>query len=140
MKSETQVFDLEERSAKFGEAEIQFARRIPRDPVTSPLVSQLVRSATSVGANYCEADNAESKRDFRHKIGICRKESREVMHWLRMIATAVPSLADDARTLWQEAKEMHLIFAVIYTKRSGEESGRAGDNVQENRRIAKPTR
>ena len=77
------------------------------------MIEQLVCAGTSVGANYSEADDAESKKDFRHKIAICRKESRETKHWLRMIAVAVPELADDARALWLEAKELNLIFAAI---------------------------
>ena len=54
-------YDLEERTAKFGENIIMFSRKIKKDPVTLPLISQIVRSGTSVGANYCEADDAESK-------------------------------------------------------------------------------
>jgi four helix bundle protein len=73
----------------------------------------LIRSGTSVGANYCEADDAESKNDFKHKIGICKKEARESKHWLRMIVTAIPELRDDAAVLWQEAKELNLIFNAI---------------------------
>ena len=67
-------------------------------------------SGTSMGSNYCEADDAESSKDFIHKIGICKKEARETKHWLRMIAVAVPELKEEARVLWQEAKELHLIF------------------------------
>jgi len=111
-------FDLEERTARFGEAIIRFAKRIPVNPVTLPLIGQLVKAGTSVGANYCEANDAESKKDFRHKIGICRKESRESKHWLRMIGVAVPELCQDARVLWQEAKELNLIFSSI--RRSSE--------------------
>lgn len=81
-------YDLEERTAKFGEDIIKFAKKIPRTPVTTPLIGQLVKAGTSVGANYCEADDAESKRDFQHKIGKCKKESSEAKHWLRMIAVA----------------------------------------------------
>ena len=66
-------FDLEERTARFGEAVIVFAKSIPKNEVTLPLINQLVRSGTSVGANYCEADDAVSKKDFRHKIGLCKK-------------------------------------------------------------------
>ena len=77
-----------------------------------------MRAGTSVGANYCEADDSESKKDFRHKIGLCRKESRETKYWLRMIAVAEPALKDDARALWQEAKELNLIFGAI-RQRSG---------------------
>jgi four helix bundle protein len=104
---------LEERTAKFGEAAIGLARQIPSNVVNSPLISQFVRAATSVGANYSEADDAESKKDFLHKIGICRKEARETKHWLRMLATAEPSGKAELRPLWQEAKELHLIFAAI---------------------------
>ena len=109
-------FDLEERTAVFGEAVIHFARAVPRNPVTLPLIDQIVRSGTSVAANYCEADDAVSKKDFKNKIGTCRKESRETKLWLRMLATAEPELKIEARRLWQKAKELHLIFAAIWRK------------------------
>ena len=109
-------FDLEERTAVFGEEVIRFAKTVPKNPVTLPLIGQIVRSGTSVAANYCEADDAVSKRDFKNKIGICRKESRETKLWLRMIAAAEPELKAEARKLWQEAKEIHLIFAAIWRK------------------------
>ena len=83
------AFDLEERTAVFGEAVIRFARNIPKNPVTIPLISQIVR---------------------------CRKEERETKLWLRMVAAAEPELKVEARTLWQEAKELHLIFAAIWRK------------------------
>lgn len=107
------VYDLEERTAKFGEEIIGFARKVPKDAITVPLISQLMRAGTSIGANYCEADDAESKKDFNHKIGICRKESRESKHWLRMIVKAVFSLKDEASVLWREAQELNLIFGAI---------------------------
>jgi four helix bundle protein len=113
---EERVFDLEERTAKFGESIIQFCKSVPMNPVTTPLISQIVRSAGSVGANYCEADNAVSKKEFRQKIGTCQKEARETKHWLRMIAAAAPSHKETARLLWQEAKELHLIFSAILRK------------------------
>jgi len=106
-------YDLEERTARFGEAVIAFAKRMPQTPVTARIIPQLVGAGTSVGANYAEADDAESKKDFRHKIGICRKEARESKHWLRMVAAAVPEMKEDARKLWREAKELHLIFVAI---------------------------
>jgi four helix bundle protein len=114
--SEKLAFDLEERTALFGEAVIRFAKTIPKNPVATPLISQIVRSGTSVGANYCEADDAVSKKDFKNKIGTCRKEARETKLWLRMIAAAEPELKAEARKLWQEAKELHLIFAAIWRK------------------------
>ncbi len=112
-------YDLEERTARFGEAVIGFVKQIPKDAVTTPLISQIVRSATSVGANYCEADDAVSKKEFRLKVGTCKKEARETKHWLRMIVAAEPSVGQEARVLWREAKELHLIFAAIIRK-SGE--------------------
>lgn len=103
-------YDLEERTAHFGEDIIEFAKKVPKNVVTMPITNQLVKAGTSVGANYCEADDAESRNDFRHKIGICKKEARETKHWLRMIAVAVPELKEEAMRLWQESKELHLIF------------------------------
>jgi len=110
------VYDLEERTARFGEAVIRFAKKIPRHPVNDRLVDQLVGAATSVGANYAEADDGVSRNDFRHRIGICRKEARESKHFLRMVAVAEESLKPEARVLWQEAKELHLIFCAIWRK------------------------
>ena len=107
-------YDLEERTGKFGEEVIKFCRNMPKNEITRPIINQLVRCSTSIGANYCEADNAESKKDFKHKIGICKKESRETMHFLRMCATSVPEMADVARKFWQEAKELNLIFNKIF--------------------------
>jgi four helix bundle protein len=106
-------YDLEERTAKFGEEIIKFINVIPINLTTREIIPQLVRSGTSVGANYSEADDAESKKDFKHKIGICKKEARESKHWLRMIVVACPELKEKARILWQEAKELHLIFNAI---------------------------
>jgi four helix bundle protein len=80
------------------------------------LINQLVGAGTSVGANYCEADDAVSRKDFKNKIGICRKEARETKFFLRMVATAEPGLKTEARILWQEAKELHLIFSKIWRK------------------------
>ena len=107
-------YDLEERTALFGEAIIRFAKTIPENPVTTKLITQLANAGTSVGANYCEADDAGTRKEFRYRISICKRESRESKHWLRMIVAAVPELKDKARFLWQEAKELHLIFASIY--------------------------
>jgi len=110
---QTKAYDLEERTAKFGEAIIDFALTIPKGPVTNRLIDQVVGAGTSVGANYCEADDAYSRNEFRKNIGTCRKEARETKFHLRMIVRAVPELKPQARTLWQEAKELHLIFSAI---------------------------
>lgn len=109
-------YDLEERTAKFGEDIIKFCRMLPKDPLLQPLIIQLIRAATSIGANYCEADDAESGKDFKHKIGICKKEARESKHFLRMLAVASPENKDQIKKLWLEAKELNLIFNSIYHK------------------------
>ncbi len=111
------IYDLGERTAKFGEDAIEFAKNLDNTPVNKPLISQLVRASTSIGANYAEADAAESRKDFQHKIGICKKESKETMHWLRMVAKANPDCKDACRKLWKEAHELTLIFSSILKKK-----------------------
>jgi four helix bundle protein len=108
------VYDLEERTARFGEAVIDFVKHIPQDAVTNRLISQLVGAATSVGANYVEAADAVSKKEFLKSIRTCRKEARETKHFLRMMVRAVPELKPQPRALWHEAKELHLIFSKIW--------------------------
>jgi four helix bundle protein len=112
-KDTNKIYDLEERTAKFGEEIIRFVKSIKKDTITNPLISQIVRSATSVGANYVEADGAESKKDFMHKISICKKEAKETKHWLRMISTACPESKIKCRELWKECQELTLIFSSI---------------------------
>jgi len=111
--------NLMERTAQFGEAIIRLVKKIPRGPnhpENNRLVDQLVGAGTSVGANYCEADDFVSGKDFKNKIGTCRKESKESMFFLRMVAGSAERLADEARVLWQEAKELNLIFGSIWRK------------------------
>lgn len=109
-------WDLEERTAKFGEEIIKLCKDMPKNEITRPIINQLIKCGTSVGANYCEADDAESSKDFKHKIGICKKETRESKHFLRMITIATPEKKSRAHDLWQEAKELNLIFNSIYRK------------------------
>ncbi|MEA3346700.1 MAG: four helix bundle protein [Candidatus Auribacterota bacterium] len=107
------TYDLEDRTAEFGEDVIEFAKSLEKDTVNRSLIGQLVRSATSIGANYMEADGAESKKDFQHKIALCKKEAKETKHWLRMIAKANPHKNVNCRELWQESQELALIFSSI---------------------------
>ena len=109
-------FDLEERTARFGEAIVRFSKKIPRDPTNNRLIDQLVGCGTSIGANYCEANEGVSKKDFRNTIGRCVKEAKETKHFLPMIAASEPKLAAEGRELYREAKELHLIFAAIFRK------------------------
>lgn len=111
-------YDFEERTAAFAEAIIEFAKLIPKNPITIKMITQLVNAATSVAANYCEADSAESRKDFEHKIGICKKEAKETKLWLRVIATAAPELTKQAEPLRKEADELLRIFiAIVRTSR-----------------------
>jgi len=113
MKQTTNKYDLEERTAKFGEQIIVFCKTLKQDAITRPLISQIVRSATSVGANYMEANSASSKADFKNKIHICKKEVQETKHWLRMLSTYFPNKKDVIKELWKEAQELTLIFGKI---------------------------
>ncbi len=112
--NENKKYDLEERTALFGENVIVFVRSIKQDEVNKPLIRQIVRSSTSIGASYMEADGGVSKKDFRNKIGTCKKESKETKHWLRMISKANPEKTEECRALWKEAHELVLIFSKIF--------------------------
>jgi len=115
-ESSRHAFDLEERTARFGESVVRFSKKIPRDPTNNRLIDQLVGCSTAIGANYCEADERVSKKDFRNCVGRCAKEAKETKYFLRMIAASEPTLSEKARELFREAKELHLIFAAIYRK------------------------
>ena len=90
-----------------------FCKEIKQDNINKSILNQIVRSGTSIGANYCEADGAESGKDFRHKIAICKKEAKETKHWLKMITKANPEKIEECRIFWQEAQELTLIFSSI---------------------------
>ncbi|HSW47704.1 MAG TPA: four helix bundle protein [Candidatus Saccharimonadales bacterium] len=113
MNQISKTYDLEERTAKLGEAIILFCKSLRMDPILSPLVNQLVRSGTSVGANYMEANGASSRKDFQNKIFICKKEAQETKHWLRMIAIHSDDRKEEIRLLWKEVQELTLIFQKI---------------------------
>src|SRR3989339_1277057 len=111
-------YNLEERTAIFSESIIILCKKCPKDIITIPVIDQLIRAGTSIGANYCEANGASSKKDFKNKIFICKKESKESQYWLRLLAktTDDESLKKNCRVNWQEAKEFSMIFASIANK------------------------
>ncbi len=109
-------YDLEERCCRFSEEIIVFLKSLPKNKLLDPLTLQLIRSATSIGANYMEANQASSKKDFRNKITFCKKEANESKYWLRMIAKIENQEAEKARKLWSEAHELLLIFGKIESK------------------------
>lgn len=113
MSKFSKKFDLEERTSVFSERIIDLCKKAPKDIITSPIINQLVRAGTSIGANYCEANGASSKKDFKNKIFICKKESKETKYWLRILARSVQELTDECRELWREAQEFTMMFSKI---------------------------
>jgi len=109
-------YNLEERTATFGLDIIRYCKSLKLTVINKPLINQLVRSGTSVGANYMEANGADSKKDFKSKISICKKEAKETMHWLRMLAETNPENTAVSRKLWCEVHELSLIFGSICRK------------------------
>ena len=108
-------YNLETRTLDFSTKLVVFCKSCPKDVITLPLINQLIRSGTSVGANYREANGASSKKDFQNKIFICKKEAKETLYWLELIGKSIDDgkLKEKARELWQESKEFVLIFGKI---------------------------
>lgn len=106
-------YDLEERTAVLGENVISLCKDFKKNIITVPIIKQLIRSSTSVGANYMEANGASSKKDFRNKIFICKKECQETKHWLRMLAKAENDKKEYIKKLWKECQELTMIFHKI---------------------------
>ena len=109
-------YDLGERTIKFSQNVIDFCKSLANNAITSPIINQLIRSGTSIGANYHEADEGSSKKDFINKIAIANKEAKETKYWLQVIAHADTGCKIQARILWKEAHELNLIFSAIIRK------------------------
>lgn len=109
----TKIYDLEERTAVFAESMIDFVKKINVNSINKRIIEQLVGSSGSIGANYCEANESESKNDFIHKMSIAKKEIKETKHWIRLLVRTDKELACEAKTLWREAQELLLIFSKI---------------------------
>jgi four helix bundle protein len=108
-------YDLEDRTTQFSNELIVFCKSCPKDVITIPLINQLIRCGTSIGANYREANGASSKKDFQNKIFICKKEAKETLYWLELIGKAIDNekQKQECSKLWQETKELTLIFSKI---------------------------
>ena len=108
-------YDLEERTTLFSESVIELLQKINKNTITLPIIDQLIRSATSIGANYREANGASSKKDFKNKIFLCKKESKETEYWLRLLAKSIESeeIKEICRRIWKENHELLLIFSKI---------------------------
>lgn len=107
-------YDLEDRTKKFSIEVIRLCKSLKIDLHNENIVKQLLKSSTSVGANYREANGASSKNDFRNKIHICRKEIQETEYWLDLLNEATDNLS--LKELKQESHELKLIFSKISSK------------------------
>lgn len=105
--------DLEERTIRFSENVIDLVKKIKLTVLNKNIIEQLLRSSSSIGANYQEANGASSKKDFRNKIYLCKKEAMETKYWLRLLAKVEEKEKDIIRKLWKEAHELTLIFSKI---------------------------
>lgn len=110
--------ELEERLTVFAENIIILCRKLKQDAVNKRIIEQVVASGGSIGANYFEATEAESPKDFIHKMKISRKEIKETKHWLRLLVKANAIEIEEIRSLWKEAHELLLIFSTIIKKKS----------------------
>ncbi len=110
------AFDLGERTLSFAKNVISLCRKLKNDLVNREVVKQLVRSACSIGANYREANESLSKKDFAYRIKICRKEAKESSYWLRLLEDGNDEFKDDINKLLRESIELKKIFSSILNK------------------------
>ena len=114
-------YDLELRTLNFSKSMIRFCKKVPKNVITLPIINRLIRSVTSIGANYREANGASSKKDFRNKIFICKKEAKETEYWICVCLESICELHElckEGSELKKEAYELILIFSSI-AKNSG---------------------
>jgi four helix bundle protein len=110
-----QDYQLEERTFRFAKDTLLLCKSLKQDSISSPLISQIVRSCTSIGANYQEANGASSRKDFQNKIYICKKESQETKHWLKLLKVLYPERSVELLTLYDECQQFVMIFQKITT-------------------------
>jgi four helix bundle protein len=113
---DSKQYDLEERTLKFAKGAVSFCKGLPKAVIEGEIAKQLARAASSVGANYIEANEALSKRDFLMRIKICRKEAKESGYWLRLVEVNNPNLRSEQEMLLKESIELTKIFGSILTK------------------------
>ena len=109
-------YDLEERTSKFTKDMTKFAKKVPKNMVNNVILSQVIRSSGSIGANYIEANEALSKKDFMMRIKICRKESKETAYWLDALDLEKDEMKDECKILHDEATQLKKIFSAIVLK------------------------
>lgn len=108
--------DLDRRLQKFAEDSIRLAKKLPANPINSPLIQQYIKASTSPGANYQEACEAESAKDFVHKMKIARKELRESRYWLRILYKENRNFSAEITKLGKESTGLIKIISSIISK------------------------
>jgi four helix bundle protein len=111
-----QGFDLEERTLEFAKLVIRVCKQLPQNVINKELIAQLIRASGSVGANYREANDALSKKDFSHRIKITRKEAKESSYWLDLLKETNPEYREEISKLLTESVELKKIFSSIAAK------------------------
>lgn len=106
-------YDLESRTKKFSIGIIDVCKKVKHTVLNKNLINQVIRSATSIGANYREANGASSKNDFRNRVFICKKEAQETEYWLDLLAHAEPEYSKELQILREESRQLTLIFGKI---------------------------
>lgn len=112
----TKKYDLEERTLQFAKNIRSFLRKLPKDFIALEDAVQLVRSSGSIGANYIEANEALSRKDFFHRIKICRKEAKESSYWLLLLNITKEEYSKEREHFIQEVTELMKIFGAILEK------------------------
>ncbi len=109
-------FDLIERTGEVGIKAILLCKKVHNSPINTPLINQFIRSSTSIGANYCEATEANSKKDFCNKIAIAKKEAKETLHWIKMLKIAESNFDSELDLIADEVHQLVLIFSASINK------------------------
>ncbi len=109
-------FDLEQRTLTFSKDTIRFCKTLPKDKVNDILIYQLIRSTTSIGSNYREANDDLGKKDFIHRLRIARKEAKETVYWLELMLDSNKKYRVGVGQLIQEATELRNILSAIINK------------------------
>jgi|WetSurMetagenome_2_1015567.scaffolds.fasta_scaffold302831_2 four helix bundle protein len=108
--------DFEDRTTDFAKRIIRLCRALPKDSINYSLISQIIRSSGSVGANYREANEAVGRKDFIYRLRISRKEAKETQHWLELIREANSEFEEKMQSLFQEVKEIRNILSSMISK------------------------
>ena len=117
IQAQNRKFDLEDRTLKFSKDCIDLCKFLGKDAINIVLVDQLMRSSSSIGANYREANDSTSKKDFYHRIGISRREAKESKYWLDLLMHSNPGLSGRMLPLADEALQLTKILSTIVNGR-----------------------